>query len=117
VLAADTAHHLLVFAGVSATDAEIDAVGATVRRLAARHPDLAVHRVHVRAPGYPGTAPLEGDLHDVGVALHDRHRQAAGGLHLVRPDGYLALRATDPHQDLAVLPDALLPRRRAAATA
>lgn len=94
VLAADTAHHLLAFAGVTATDDEIDAVGGTVRRLRARYPDVVVHRVLVRAPGYPAVTPVDGDLHDVAVTLHDRHRLPGGGLHLVRPDGHLALRAT-----------------------
>ncbi len=100
VLAADTAHHLLLFAGVDATDARLDALGRTVRGLRARFPGVAVHRVLVRAPNYAGVTAAPGDLHDLEVALHDRHRLDAGGVHLVRPDGHLALRAGSWSGDL-----------------
>jgi hypothetical protein len=117
VLAADTAHHLLVFAGVTATDGEIDAVGETVRRLQARYPDVVVHRVLVRAPGYAAVAPVHGDLYDVGVTLHDRHRLPAGGMHLVRPDGHLALRTTTVDAGVTLRPTTLTGDRRSGACA
>jgi 2-polyprenyl-6-methoxyphenol hydroxylase-like FAD-dependent oxidoreductase len=122
VLAADTAHHLLLLGGVDATDARLDALGGTVRGLQARFPGVVVHRVLVRAPGYAGVAAVPGDLHDVEVALHDRHRLDAGGVHLVRPDGHLAVRAASWSRDLerylpaagAVLRSRGTPARRSA---
>ncbi len=100
VLAADTAHHLLLLGGVGATDAQLDALGRTVRALQDRFPAVVVHRVLVRAPGYAAVAAVPGDLHDMEMALHDRHRLDGGGVHLVRPDGHLAVRAASWSRDL-----------------
>lgn len=93
VCAADTAHHLLAFAGRRATDADLVRLGAQLDVLGARHPGIVVHRVLPRGPGYADVPARTGDLHDVAGEAHRRHLLDAGGQHLVRPDGYLALRA------------------------
>lgn len=80
-------HSLLLFAGDAALDAE------RRRRLRALAEEITARvgapiEARVVVPGDAG----EGEVADVGGALHRRYGAARGGLFLVRPDGYVAFR-------------------------
>ncbi|MDP9165469.1 MAG: FAD-dependent monooxygenase, partial [Actinomycetota bacterium] len=95
VLAGDTAHHLLAFAGVHATDAEIVTLGMRLTDWRADHASLVVHRVLRRGPGYRPINPHPDDLCDIEGNVHARYSSDTARFQIVRPDGYLAARLTN----------------------
>ena len=95
VLAEDAVHHLLVFAGASASEWRVEELGRLAERIEARRPALVrVHLVTARS----AKGEVTGTLVDATGEIGRRYGARSERLYLIRPDGYVGFRgpASEP---------------------
>ena len=86
VWSSDTRYQLLIFSGTWATPERLASLRQLVSELQTQYGTVLQAHLVVAQPLNPDTSALT----DLGGAAHRRYGATAGGLYLVRPDGYIA---------------------------